>query len=166
MKNLLLSQDLRNIPEDYIHDHPDCGRLRIHSIGLDKIDVLRKFYNKCFRPGYILGDKELFQWFFKHNGGHVVVISKDDEIIAHQGYVPIVFTNGNQDYRGFISASTMVSEDYRRKGLMTYLRSGIQENYDGVGECGEQRRKGEQLRQEMAAFYVEVRGFGNWRETL
>ena len=55
---------------------------------------LRKFYQDCYRSGYILGDEKLFHWLFKNNGGQVVVISIDGVIIAHQGYVPIVFTNG------------------------------------------------------------------------
>ena len=116
---------------------PEIGKVKIHTLGLKGIGGLRSFYNKNYREGYILGDTTLFRWMFKNNGGHVSVMSLESgQIIAHQAYVPVIFTDGDVEYKGFISASTMVDAEYRRRGLMTHLRGDLQKRYDMAVSLG------------------------------
>src|SRR3989344_6399156 len=112
------------------------GGVTIADIGVDKLDALRDFYNTTMRPNYILGYQPLFSWMFKNNGGKVAVLLHDKKVIAHQGHVPIIFANGEKEYRGFISSSTFVDANYRRKGLMTILRGNVQSRYEMACSIG------------------------------
>jgi len=120
-----------SLKKDFLHhvspqgiEFPELGNVVMEDIGAERRDDLRRFYDKNYRPGYILGNQELFNWMFKNNGGRVVVLSKNKEILAHQGHIPVVFTNGLKDYKGFISASTIVDAD---------LATGTFSSITGVG---------------------------------
>ena len=140
MVRLSLKKDFSNNVTEKIIDFPDIGKVTMHDVSMERGDDLRNFYEKNYsyryKPGYILGNEKLFNWMFKNNGGRVSVFSVDNKIIAHQGHVPVIFTDGEKDYKGFISASTMVDEDYRRKGLMSYLRQNVQDRYDMAVSLG------------------------------
>lgn len=134
MKKLSLKKDFCERIKKEVVDFPNIGKVALHGVGMEHGDDLHLFYEKNYsyryKPGYILGNKFFFNWMFKNNGSQVAVLSLGDKIIAHQGYVPVVFTDGENDYKGFVSASTMVDEDYRRKGLMSYLRKIVQDQYE------------------------------------
>ena len=116
-------------------NHQELGKIFLRSVKLDK--PLKKFYNTNYYQGYILGNSRLFNWMFKHNKSKVPVLSlPSGEIIAHQGLVPIVFTDGKNDQTGIISASTMVAPDYRRKGLMSHLRGTVQNHFQTAVSIG------------------------------
>lgn len=129
-----LTKDFIKQPAEVIIDNEKVGRVAMKDVGLT--DSLKDFYTRNYRPDYILSHQPLFDWMFKNNGGRVAVLEYDNKVIAHQGHVPIVFTTGENDYRGFISVSTMVDEDFRRKGLMTALRGSVQNRYDMACSIG------------------------------
>ena len=138
-KNLSLAKDFSNRLEEKEFDHEGVGHIKMHSVSPNdskEAVMLKKFYDKNYRPNYILGNPKLFNWQFQHNDKKVAALSLNGEIIAHQGYVPVVFSDGETDYKGFISASTMVDVDFRRKGLMTVLRSTVQDDYETAVSLG------------------------------
>ena len=137
MSTLSLARDFRYRAPAQTFEVPGVGTLRMHDVGMaDAREELLDFYARSYRPGYILGNEALFNWMFKHNGGHVAVLSLGERIIAHQGHVPVVFSDGVSDVRGSISASTMVDGSYRRLGLMTRLRGNVQDRYEMAVSLG------------------------------
>lgn len=132
--NIILSKDfIYQVPDSsFVHDK--IGTLTLRDTVLSS--ELISFYSDNYYPGYILGNAKLFKWMFKNNGGVVTVLADKSKVIAHQGHVPIVFTDGKNDFRGFISASTMVDKNYRRMGLMSVLRSNVQNRYEMAASIG------------------------------
>lgn len=129
-------QDFKIKLPDEVKEFEGVGKVTRRDVGLEEYESLKRFYDKNYYPGYILSNKELFSWMFKNNGGCVATLWYNDEIVAHQGHVPVVFTDGINDYKGFISASTMVDALYRRKGLMSYLRGNVQDRYQMAVSIG------------------------------
>lgn len=113
-----------------ILNFPEIGKVAMRGIGMEKRKMLKEFYINNYFKNYILAKPKLFNWMFKNNGGQVAVLLSGDKIIAHQGHIPVIFTNGKNDYKGFISASTMVDAGFRRRGLMSHLRGNVQNQYE------------------------------------
>lgn len=140
MTKLSLKKDFQNQIKKEILEFPEVEKVTMESVGMERGDDLRSFYEKNYsyryKPGYILGNEKFFNWMFKNNGSQVATLSVGNKIVAHQGYIPVVFTDGENDYRGFVSASTMVDEDYRRKGLMSFLRKSVQDQFEMAMSLG------------------------------
>lgn len=117
-------------------DFPGIGQIIMKDIGIEQGESLKDFYSKNYFDNYILANPVLFNWMFKNNGGTVAVLLLNNKILAHQGHVPVIFTDGADDYKGFISASTMVDIDYRRRGLMSYLRGSVHDRYEMAVSLG------------------------------
>lgn len=133
-------------------DHPNLGEIVLQEVEFDS-PALMAFYAKHYKPGHPLTDKALFSWQFENNNKRVVVLVKDGSIIAHQGHIPCVFTDGANDYRGFVSANVMVDPEYRRNGLMTYLLKAVKDRYDMGSHMGAS---------EMGVHFYEARGYHNY----
>jgi len=115
---------------------PNVGTVMIHDVGRERKDALKKFYTDNYRETYPLIRQDFFEWMFRHNDGKVSVLSRDGQILAHQGHVPVIFTNGINDYPSFFSATTMVDKDFRRKKLMSHLRGTVHNRYQMSSSLG------------------------------
>lgn len=135
-KRLSIKKDFLQCPQNKVVNLPKLGKMIREDINLENNSKLKEFYDRNYRKGYVLGDLKLFNWMFKNNGGFVATLSNKGTVAAHQGHVPIVFTDGVNDYKGFISASTMTDINYRRMGLMSYLREDVQSNYEMAASIG------------------------------
>jgi GNAT superfamily N-acetyltransferase len=135
MGKLSLKNIASNIKEEIV-SLPHIGEVKIHEIGMDQQRMLHNFYLKNYGQQHILSDPKLFDWQFANNNKKVLVLSKDGQLIAHHGHIPIIFTNGTDEYKGFISANVVVDEDFRRKGLMSYMLNRILDKYDMTANLG------------------------------
>lgn len=131
-----LTKDFKKEPVERIVTLPGVGDVQRRDVSLLESTALQAFYERNYRPGYILRDQEIFAYQFQNNGGRVSVLEKDGEVIAHQGHVPVIFSNSTTDFPGFFSASTMTDVNHRRKGLMSFLRNDVQSGYDMAASIG------------------------------
>lgn len=129
-KNLLPSA------ENQEFDHPELGQIILADISTEKITQLRNFFKKNYRDDYPLQNEQLFRWMFRHNYEKVSVLMQNERLLAHQGHIPLIYTNGDKDFWGFISASTIVDKDFRRKGLMSTLRGDVHSRYEVGASLG------------------------------
>jgi len=140
MPKILLKNLASNINMDF--EMPDVGKLIIKEIGSENNKDYKKlkfFYRESYKKEHILENKNLFEWQFKYNNKKVTVVLHNDKIIAHHGHIPLIFTDGKNDYSAFVSANVIVDPNYRRKGIMTFLMNEIQKKYDIAVNLGASR---------------------------
>src|SRR3989344_3766021 len=97
---------------------------------------LVSFYERLYRPGYILTDKRFRTWwlrgnpFWKGEGYSCKVAELDGEYVGHIAYVPVPLWSFVKSYRGAWGGNFIVDERFRRMGIGQKLHEAVYTEVD------------------------------------
>ena len=135
----------RKLREQYDHDYG----VEIITATLGHKEQLKEFYERIYRPGYILSDERFMMWwlhdnpYFKGNRLSAKIAIKDGKIIGHCAFIPQPIWSNGKVYQGAWTGNLIVDEDYRGMGIGGRIHRATMNEFDttldiGANELGEQ----------------------------